>query len=61
MKDVYNGSLAQCTNHVWRKFMIFKVIMRIKLFDIIIIIIIECMLMCKSLSYEAILFNYNSV
>ncbi len=41
--------------------MIFKVIMRIKLFVIIIIIIIECMLMCKSLSYEAILFNYNSV
>ncbi len=36
--------------------------MKIKLFDIIIIIIIiECMLMCKSLSYEAILCNYNSV
>lgn len=59
MKDVHNGSLDQCTKHVWRKFMIFKVIMRMILFDII--IIFECMFMCKSLSYEAILFNYNSV
>lgn len=51
--------MAQCIlKHVWRKPIVVKVKMRMRLFDIN---IIECIFICKSLSHKSILFNYNSV